>query len=163
MSLVPVTVLGVKEAFPAYVVPSRKPLTLPFHATLSDAHAPVGALVTQLRGLLANEPVTFPAVMVTSLLLDVQLDNVPFTVDGPVSPPESVSAGENETLADREQLTEPGAGPAYLGTLAAADWAIGTISTVLIRRMAAQPPNKWRFRTFAPFASLKQGGDQWDP
>jgi hypothetical protein len=163
MSLFPVTVLGVKEAFPAYVVPSRKPLTLPFHATLSDAAAPVVVLVTQLRGLLANEPVTFPAVMVTSLLLDVQPDNQPFTVEGLVPPPASVSAGENGTLADREQLTEPGAAPAYLGTLAAAGWAIGMISAVLTKTTAAQTPNEWRFRTFAPFASLKQEGPTWDP
>jgi hypothetical protein len=160
MSLSPVTVLAVKEAFPAYVVPSRKPLRLPFHATLSDADAPVVVFVTQLRGLLANEPVTFPVVMVTSLLLDVQPDNQPFTVEGLVPPPASVSAGENDTLADREQLTEPGANPAYLGTLAAAGWAIGMISAALTKRMAAQTPNKWRFRTVAPFASLKQGGDQ---
>jgi hypothetical protein len=103
-------------------------LTLPFHTTPSDADAPVVELVTQLRGLLANEPVTFPSVMVTALLLGVQPDNVPFAVDGLVPPPESVSAGENDTLADREQLTESGAAPAYLGALAdlaAAGWASG--------------------------------------
>ncbi len=129
VALVPLTVVAVKVAFPAYVVPSTKPLTLPFHTTLSDADAPVVELVTQLRGLLANEPVTFPTVMVTSLLLGVQPDNVPFTVDGLVPPPESVTAGENDTLADREQLTEspkPGAAPVYLGSgLAAAGWASG--------------------------------------
>ena len=79
--------------------------------------------------------------MVTALLLGVQPDNQPFTIEGFVPPPASVSAGEIDTLADREQLTEPGAAPAYLGTLAAAGWAIGMISAVLTKRMAAQTPN----------------------
>jgi hypothetical protein len=115
--LPPTTVVAVNVAFPAYVVPPTLPLTLPFHAMVSDADAPVVDMVTQLRGLLANEPVTLPTVMVTALLPGVHPDSLPFTADGVVPPPDVVSGGENDTLADREHVTEPGAAPAYLGGL----------------------------------------------
>ena len=93
------------------------PLTLPFHATLSEADAPVVDIVTQLRGLAVNDPVTVPFVMLTAEFVDEQPDNLPVTAEGPVPPPVLVSDGENDTLAVREQLTEPGAAPAYLGAL----------------------------------------------
>jgi hypothetical protein len=95
------------------------PSTVPFHTTLSVGDAPVVVFDRQLRGLLENEPVTVPLVMVTALSLGVQPDSAPFTADGLVPPPEWVSAGEKDTLADREQLTEPGAAPANFGATSA--------------------------------------------
>src|SRR5664280_2359215 len=104
------------------------PLTLPFHATLSEADAPVVDIVTQLRGLAVNDPVTVPFVMLTAEFVDEQPDNLPVTAEGPVPPPVLVSDGEKETLADSAQLTKPGAAPENLGdltTLAEAGWASG--------------------------------------
>jgi len=105
------TVLFVNLAFPAYVVAPTVPLKVTVHEMVSVAEAPVADRVAQLRGVLAKDPETFPFVIVTALLPEVQLESVAVTFEGLVPPPESVSGGENETLADTAHETEPGAAP----------------------------------------------------
>ena len=79
--------------------------------------------------------------MVTSLLLGCSPTTGPSLSRGSFPPPASVSAGEIDTLADQGTTHRAGADPAYLGTLAAARWAIGMISAAFTKRMAAQTPN----------------------
>ena len=63
---------------------------------------------------MAEPAVILPLVMVTALLLGVQPVSLPpVNAEEPFPPPEYVSGGENDTLADSEQLTEPGAAPEF--------------------------------------------------
>src|ERR1022692_946067 len=87
--------------------------------------------------------------MVTALLLEVHPVSAPFTADGLVPPPDLVSGGENDTLADKEHVTEPGAAPTYLGglgVLAVAGVAALTIPTPA-NSNAATGTTKWSDRT----------------
>src|ERR1700676_4407412 len=59
-------------------------------------------------------PVSLPPVIDRPGVEAVQLVSWPFTAMV-VAPPESVSGGENETLAVREHITWPGAGPLNFG------------------------------------------------
>src|ERR1700676_1447210 len=59
-------------------------------------------------------PVSLPPVIDRPGVEAVQLVSAPFTAMV-VAPPESVSGGENETLAVREHVTWPGAGPLNFG------------------------------------------------
>jgi hypothetical protein len=104
---------------------------------LSVADTPVENSVVQLRGLLANDPFILPFAMVTAPLLVVQFDSVPFTFDGLVPPPDVLSGGENDTLADTEQLTPPGTAPMNLGARVRAEAGITTAPTMTIA--AASP------------------------
>jgi len=114
--LLPLTEVDVKLALPAYVVPSTVPVRLPFHLIVSVADAPVVDNVLQLSGVVANDPVAVPLVMVTALLLVVHLESFPpATREELVPPPDAVSGGENDTFADSEQATEPGAAPENFG------------------------------------------------
>jgi hypothetical protein len=61
-----------------------------------------------------------PLVIVTAPVLVVQPDSWPVTVDGSVPPPEFLSRGEKFTMADRAQLTDPGAAPLNVGDFAEA-------------------------------------------
>ena len=85
------------------------PFTLPFHEIVSFATAPVVALVTQEMGLLENVPAPFARVTLTVVTLVAQPDSCADTADACVPPPTLVRGGENETLADTEHLTDPGA------------------------------------------------------
>jgi hypothetical protein len=119
-------------------------LRLPFHVIVNVADAPVADFVTQLRGLVANDPFILPFSIVTVLSVVLQPDRLPFTVDSLVPPPEFVSAGENDTLADTEQVTEPGAVPENLGgrgVWAATGEATANVTTNA-DNMAANPDNR---------------------
>ena len=59
-------------------------------------------------GLLANDPVSLPLMIVTAALPVVQLDSLPFTVEGLFPPPDVVIGGENFSVADKVQLSDPG-------------------------------------------------------
>ena len=110
------------------------PLSLPFQVMVSEADAAVVEPDTQLKGLVASDPVALALVTVTALLLVVHRERVAFTAEEPVPPPDFVSGGENDTLADTEQLTEPGAEPENLGSLAVLDvtpenlWALAVLA-----------------------------------
>jgi len=108
-------VLSVKRALPAYSVAPIVPLTAPLHEIVSVADAPVADNVAQLIGLLANDPLTLPPVIVTAALPVMQCDNSPFTVEGLLPPPDVVIGGENLTVADNTQLSDPGGAPTNLG------------------------------------------------
>jgi hypothetical protein len=85
---------------------------LPFHEMVSFNPAPVVALVTQEIGLLENAPAPVALVTRTVLSLVVHRDSWADTADALVPPPALVRGGENETLADSEHLTDPGAATA---------------------------------------------------
>jgi len=80
-----------------------------------------------------NDPVALPPLTVVGVKVAVQASavhssSVPITVDRSVPPPESVSAAENDTVPDGEQLTAQCAAPVNVGMvtgLAAAGWASG--------------------------------------
>src|ERR1019366_9720705 len=92
------------------------PVTAPFHLIVSMADAPVADNVAQLMGLLANDPVSLPLMIVTAALPVVQLDSLPFTVEGLFPPPpDVVIGGENFSVADKVQLSDPGGAPENLG------------------------------------------------
>src|ERR1700688_3655739 len=79
---------------------------------LSFITAPVVDFVTQEMGPFENVPVPFALVPLTVLALVAHPDSCADTADAPVPPPTSVRGGENETLADTEHLTDPGAATA---------------------------------------------------
>jgi len=110
------TLLGVKLALPAYLVPATVPLNLPFHVIVSMAATPVEPKVTQFSGLFANEPMALVLLMVTAPLLGLHLESLASTADELVPPPDFVSGGENDTLAETEHATEPGAAPENFGS-----------------------------------------------
>ena len=99
----------------------------PVQVTDSDEETPAADSVAQFRGLDAKDPLTVPPVMLTPGLVVVQPDSVPVTSEGLVPPPVRVSAGENDTVAEKAQVTPPGAAldsPAGLDAHAEADGAI---------------------------------------
>jgi hypothetical protein len=85
----------------------------PLHRTSRVAGAPVvfSCPPGQLTGLLEKDPTAVPVVIWTEGSLAVHPDNRALILEGPVPPPEDVSGGERESLAENEQLIEPGAGP----------------------------------------------------
>jgi hypothetical protein len=85
----------------------------PFHETLRVAGAPVvsSSPPGQLTGLVEEDPSAVPIVMWTEGSLAVHPDNRALILEGPLPPPEDVSGGESEILAENEQLIEPCAGP----------------------------------------------------
>lgn len=97
------TVLGAKWAL--------TPFRLPFHEMLRVKDAGVSLWVMQETGLPEKVPFAVPLVMLTALRLVEQPDNWAFTEDGFVPPPEYVRRGEITTLAEIEQLIDPGARP----------------------------------------------------
>jgi hypothetical protein len=54
-------------------------------------------------------------VIVTAALPVSQRDNSPFTVDGLLPPPDAFIGGENFTVADKTQLSDPGGAPTNRG------------------------------------------------
>ncbi len=78
----------------------------------------------------AKDPVILPLLMPTTESLETQAPSLPLTVDGFAAPPEVVNAREKDTLASNRHETEPGAGPAYLTSVAfLADAAEAGVST----------------------------------
>ncbi len=61
------------------------------------------------RGLLEKVPLANALEILIEVSLAVQADSRALTVEGLVPPPARVSDGENVTLAETEQLTDPGA------------------------------------------------------
>ena len=102
-AVLPLTMVDVSVAFLS--------LTVPFQLMVKSGAAPVVNGATQFKGLLENDPTNLPFVMLTVVLLVLQADRVPLTVDGLDPPPVVFNRGKNDTLADRSQLTEPGAAP----------------------------------------------------
>ena len=116
---------------------------------LSVADAETLDNVEQLNGLVANDPVIAPVVILTVLKLATQRDSFPVTVDGPVPPPDTLRRGEKLTLADKAHVTDPGAGPINLDGRALA----GDASPVIIvaKRVTA-PIATYRRRMISPFS-----------
>ena len=65
-------------------------------------------IVTQLMGLLANDPLILACEILTTLSLELHPERLPENDEGPVPPPVGVSGGESFTLAITEHVTEPG-------------------------------------------------------
>ena len=124
-----IDVLGVKRALPAYVLPDTVPVKAPFHLIVRLADAVVAEPVTQLKGLVENDPVALALVMVTAPSVVVHAESEALTADGFVPPPVCVRGGENDTVADTEQVTEPRAAPENLGAFGALAEA-GATSTI---------------------------------
>jgi hypothetical protein len=126
-------------------VPATVPLRLAFHVIVRCTDAPVVDSVAQLNGLDANDPLPLALLMVMALVLVRQAENLALTVEGLVPPPDLVRGGENDNLADTEQVTDPEAGPENLAALAPwaptvwadADDAIANMTTTTAN-MAAQ-------------------------
>jgi hypothetical protein len=75
------------------------PFIFPVHARLRVAPAPVN-FRRQVRGLCWNDPVTVPPVMVVPWVVEVHLDNLPWTDEALVPPPEVFSEGRNVTVTE---------------------------------------------------------------
>jgi hypothetical protein len=110
----------------AEAVPRR-----PVHETLTVAVAPVvsSSPPGQLTGLLEKDPSTFPFVMWTEGSLALHPDNEARIFVGALPPPEDVSGGESESLAENEQLIEPSAGPEKWRCLVAAEAGVTATNT----------------------------------
>jgi hypothetical protein len=91
--------------------------------------------VEQLNGLVANDPVIAPVVILTALELAAQRDSFPVTVDGEVPPLDILRRGEKLTLADKAHVTDPGAEPLNLDGRALAGDASPAI--IVAKRMNA--------------------------
>ena len=110
----------------------------PVQATESDEDTPVADSVAQFSGLDAKDPLSVPPVMLTDGLVVVQPESVPVTSEGFVPPPLRVSAGENDTVTDRAQVTPPAAaadnaaGPAARTAVAGAVATVATPATTTI-------------------------------
>ena len=124
----------------ANALPSR-----PFHVTLSEADAPVAssAPARHSTGLLAKEPPAVPVVMWTAGSLALHCESRARTAEGPVPPPEAESGGENETLAENEQLIDPGASPENARALGAAEAGVTAANIpATASSTAAKPPRR---------------------
>jgi len=78
-----------------------------------------------------KDPVALALLMVMAWLLGLQLESLALIAELLVPPPLLVSGGENDTLADTEHVTEPGAAPENLGALvlAATGDAVANMTT----------------------------------
>jgi len=112
VSVPPLTFVAVNWAFPLYDVPLTAPSRVPFHDTERSAVVVVAALVTQLSGLVENDPVTFPLVIDTLPSLGLHPERVALTTEASLPPPMLVSGGEKDTFANMVHVSDPGASPA---------------------------------------------------
>jgi len=120
---------------------------------LSLADAETLDNVEQLNGLVANDPVMAPVVILTALEPARQRDSFPATTDGLVPPPDTLRRGEKLTVADKAHVTDPGAEPVNLDGRALAGDASPAI--IVTKRVTA-PMTKYRRRMM-----ISRSQDAW--
>ena len=122
------------EANLATALPRR-----PAHETWKVAGAPVvsSSPAGHLTGLLEKDPSAVPLVIWTEGSLAVHPDNRAFMLERPLPPPEDVSGGESEILAENEQLIEPGADPEKWRALGTAEAGVTVVNTPAAASSAA--------------------------
>jgi hypothetical protein len=160
-SLLVLSVVEVNLALPPYAVVPTVPFTAPFQRIVSEAEAIPLDSVEQTSGLFVNDPASLPLVMVTAGLLVVQPDSVPLITDELVPPPAFLIAGANLTVADRLQLTDPGASPEYFGgliVLADAEPAVLDITPNSTARPTAADTYRFFVKGWAPASSTLEPG-----
>jgi hypothetical protein len=103
----------------------------PLHETWRVAGAPVVSSTPpeQLTGLVEKDPFAVADVMWTEESLALHADNRVLIPEGPLPPPEDLSGGENEILAENAQLIEPCAGPEKWRGLGAAEAGLTAANT----------------------------------
>src|SRR5271168_1701745 len=104
--------LGAKVALPVKVLDPTTPLTRPFQWIVNVAGVVRLERSVQVTGTLgAKVPVRLPPRIFTTPSVVVQSVSLPLVADGLVAPPDSVRRGEKVTVAEKSQVTEPGASP----------------------------------------------------
>lgn len=117
------------------------------HCALPVSAAPVIDSVEHVTGLLAKEPANFAPVMWIKRSLVVQAVSVVFSCDRLVPPPDRVSFGENLTLAENEQCTDPSPHRALFGVAEACEE--GSMRNARVTAKAAATNERLRAETIA--------------